>query len=121
MFRPSFHIDPCHFFSDHWTMQLGANLSGRFGLNWSLSGGLAIDDTGIGAVYGKAGGGAGAGADISMSVVAHVSNGSCINDLNGPFFNFNSGGGWGPHVLVMRLLATAQMVKELWEAASQSA
>jgi RHS repeat-associated protein len=80
------------------TFQLGINASVDIsGVSVSITVGIAVDSSGNVAVYGEYGGGLATTPDASVSLVGNVSNASTLDDLNGPFTNVTSGGGWGEH------------------------
>jgi hypothetical protein len=80
------------------TVQLGINIAGKvFGLDGTLTLGVALDGGGNLAGYAEYGAGAATSPDLAIGVVGHASNAATVQDLAGPFVNVNSGGGWGPH------------------------
>jgi hypothetical protein len=80
------------------TVQLGINLAGKvFGLDGTLTFGIALDGNGDVAGYAEYGLGAATSPDLAIGLVGHASNAATVQDLSGIFTNVSSGGGWGAH------------------------
>jgi hypothetical protein len=80
------------------TFQLGVSIAGKlFGIDGTLTLGIAVDTGGDLAGYAEYGAGIATSPDFALGIVGHGSNATTVQDLAGPFVNVSSGGGWGAH------------------------
>ena len=78
------------------TLQIGLSFSGAWGLlGFAGSYGVAMDGCGNVSLYKEGGLGGGIGAEATVGIGVHVTNGNTIRDLNGPFANSSVGAGDG--------------------------